>query len=197
MMMRGPAQQATGMTGGERLSEQDYQAFVLSGPGGTWELHAGRLVEKQALSGARGTVLARLARQLLAQLDAADFQIRINDGHVRAPADTILIPDLLVAPATTGSPGPARTLLTIYVEPAPLIVEVWTPPGDGYDVDVKIAIYQQRGDLEIWRIHPAERVLTTWVRQPEGTYVETIYQSGSRWPLASSGTPGRDPRYHA
>jgi Uma2 family endonuclease len=182
----------------QRMSEQEYERFVLSGIKGTWELHAGRLVEKPALSEPRGTIVSRLAQQLLAQLNAGHYQVRINAGFVRAPEDTILIPDLLVAPTAFDSPAAGRVSLAIHAEPLPLIVEVWGPSDADYDVAARIPIYQQRSDLEIWRIHPADRTLTTCVRQPDGTYAETIYQPGAGWPVARfSVPPTREPSYHA
>jgi Uma2 family endonuclease len=44
--------------------------------------------------------------------------------------------------------------LELYVEPLPLVVEVWSPSTGQYDVDEKLPEYQRRGDLEIWRFHP-------------------------------------------
>jgi len=57
----------------------------------------------------------------------------------------------------------------------------------GYDVDAKLAVYQQRGDLEIWRIHPYERTLTSWRRQPDGSYEESIHRGGTISPVALTG----------
>ena len=182
----------------QRMNEQEYEAFALSGIDGTWELHDGRLVKKPALRGDRGTVVSRLARQFLAQLDAAEYEVRINDARLRALGETILIPDLLVAPTASGPSDASRGLLTIRAKPVPLIVEVLSLPTEGYDVDAKILNYHQRGDLEVWRINPSERTLTTWVRRPDATYAETIYQSGTGWPAARfAAPPGRDSRFDA
>lgn len=52
---------------------------------------------------------------------------------------------------------------------------------------MKIPEYQHRGDLEIWRIHPYERTLTSWVRQSDGTYRQSIYQDGVVTPTALPG----------
>jgi hypothetical protein len=175
------------MSTGQRMSEQEYEAFVLSGAEGAWELHDGYLVEKPALSGPRGTVVTGLARQLLPQLDPAAYETRINDGRVRAGVDTILIPDVLIVPTADSASFGGGPGLVIHARPVPLVVEVWAPPTEGHDVDARIPRYQQRGDLEIWRIHPTERTLTTWVRQPDGTYQETIYQSGMALPTALRG----------
>ena len=61
-------------------------------------------------------------------------------------------------------------VLEVYDQPLPLVVEVWSRSTGDYDVEEKLAVYQQRGDLEIWRIHPYERTLTAWRRLPDGSY---------------------------
>ena len=58
------------------------------------------------------------------------------------------------------------------------MVEVWSRSTGGYDVNAKLPVYMERGDLEIWRIHPYERSLTSWVRQPDGSYQESVYRGG-------------------
>jgi Uma2 family endonuclease len=68
--------------------------------------------------------------------------------------------------------------LDAYSEPLPLVVEIWSPSTGDYDINQKLPGYQQRGDLEIWRIHPYERTLTVWRRQPTGAYAETVYRGG-------------------
>jgi len=73
-----------------------------------------------------------------------------------------------------GRPG----TLEYYEGPLPLVVEIWSPSTGDYDVDAKLPQYQQRGDLEIWRLHPYERTLTTWVRQPDGRYVKVVHTGG-------------------
>ena len=68
--------------------------------------------------------------------------------------------------------------------PLPLVVEVWSPSTGDHDVDTKIPEYQRRGDQEIWRLHPFERTLTMWRRQPDGAYVETTVYGGTVSPTA-------------
>jgi Uma2 family endonuclease len=80
-----------------------------------------------------------------------------------------------------------RPVLAIFSDPLPLVVEVWSPSTGDYDVDAKLPVYQQRGDLEIWRIHPYERTLTAWRRQPDGLYQETIHPEGVVKPMALPG----------
>jgi Uma2 family endonuclease len=56
-----------------------------------------------------------------------------------------------------------------------------------YDVEEKLREYQRRGDLEIWRLHPYERTLTTWRRQPDGGYQESTIRGGAVQPVALPG----------
>jgi Uma2 family endonuclease len=72
----------------------------------------------------------------------------------------------------------AQASFETYSAPLPLVIEVWSPSTGGFDVGTKLANYQRRGDLEIWRIHPRERTLTAWRRQPDGTYEVTVYRRG-------------------
>ncbi len=51
-----------------------------------------------------------------------------------------------------------------------------------YTVEQKLIEYQRRGDAEICRIHPHQRTLIAWLRQPDGTYTETLNTSGSIQP---------------
>jgi hypothetical protein len=45
-------------------------------------------------------------------------------------------------------------------------------------VDTKFPKYRDRGDLEIWRIHPFDRVVTAWRREADGSYSEATYRDG-------------------
>jgi len=78
-------------------------------------------------------------------------------------------------------------MLAIFSGPLPLVVEVWSSSTGDYDVDAKVPVYQQRGDLEIWRIHPYAPTLTSWQRQLDGSYQETVHRGGSVAPI---GLPG-------
>jgi hypothetical protein len=57
-------------------------------------------------------------------------------------------------------------------------VEVWSRPTGAYDFETKLQGYRERGDRENWFIHPYERTLTAWRRQPDGSYAEEIYRGG-------------------
>jgi Uma2 family endonuclease len=163
----------------QRVSEQEYQDFVLSGVAGSWELHDGRLVEKPGIARSwKHLAIASLLGVLLQnQLDLDEYRV-FFESRVRRPAATIFLPDVMVVPVTYGEGIAELPVLAIFSEPLPLVVEGWSPSTGEYDVDTKIPVYRQRGDAEIWRIHPYERTLTRWVRRPQGTYAASTYQGG-------------------
>ena len=161
----------------QRMSEQEYQAFVLSSAEGTWELHDGRLVEKPKMSFRHGQIPMLLGHLLLSQLDPAEYDV-VSELRVRRQEATVFVPDLMVVPRAYSEAIRDRPMLAVYSDPLPLVVEVWSPSTGDYDVDTKIPAYQQRGDLEIWRIHPYERTLTRWVRQPNGTHLASVHRGG-------------------
>ena len=104
--------------------------------------------------------------------------IAVGTGHV------------VVVPTEARLARPALKLLRAVVEQLAkrfgsfLVVEIWSPSTGTYDVDTKLSEYQQRGDLEVWRIHPYERTLTAWRRQPDGSYAMTLYDGGAIQPAA-------------
>jgi Uma2 family endonuclease len=168
------------------ISEEAYKRFVLSGVEGSWELHDGRLVEKPAMTFRHGQIPMLLGHFLLSQLDRAQFQV-VSELRVRRSSATVFVPDLMVVPAAYSEEIRDRPVLAIFSDPLPLVVEVWSPSTGDYDVDAKLPVYQQRGDLEIWLIHPYERTLTAWRRQPDGSYQETIHREGVVKPAALPG----------
>ena len=168
------------------MSEQEYREFVLSGEQGIWELHDGRLVEKPRMSFRHGNIPMLLGHFLLSQLDPDQYDV-VSELRVRRPAATVFVPDLMVVPTAYSAAIRDRPVLAIYSDPLPLVVEVWSPSTGDYDVEAKIPVYMQRGDLEIWRIHPYERTVTRWVRQPDGSYRETVHRGGT---IALSALPG-------
>ena len=109
----------------------------------------------------------------------------INAARVHRPDGFYYIPDLVVIPiAMIQAGGELVQALEVYDAPLPLVVEVWSPSTGDYDVDAKIPVYQERGDQEIWRIHPFDRTLTAWRRQPEVGYVATTYTGATIQPVA-------------
>jgi Uma2 family endonuclease len=167
------------------VTAETYRRLALEDPEGHWELHHGRLREKPSMSFRHNDVIAYLGGQLIQQLDRSQFRVRTNSGHLRRTDITFYIPDVFVIPTSIIGPERDREdVLEVYDEPLPLVVEVRSPSTDAYDVDQKIPEYQRRGDLEIWRVHPFERTVTAWRRQPDGTYTETVFPGGRVQPIA-------------
>ncbi|HEY3118391.1 MAG TPA: Uma2 family endonuclease, partial [Chloroflexota bacterium] len=102
-------------------------------------------------------------------------------------SESYYIPDVLVIPMELVRPLLPLYVLETYSSPLPLVVEVWSPSTGAFDVATKVPEYQARGDLEIWRIHPFERTLTMWRRQPDSTYTEEQYKGGPLRPVALPG----------
>jgi Uma2 family endonuclease len=170
----------------QRMSEQAYLEFVQSGEEGAWELHDGRLVEKPGMSWKHLDIVALLIVLLHQQLDRATYRV-FAESRVRRPAATVFLPDVAVVPTAYGEDIRDLPVLAIFSDPLPLVVEVWLPSTGDYDVDAKLPLYQQRGDLEIWRIHPYERTVTSWIRQADGSYQETLHRDGTISPVALPG----------
>ena len=160
------------------VSQQMYERVVLEDPDAKWEMYGGRLREKPGMTWAHSRIEVMLAYQLLQQLDLDEFHVSIDHGRVHTDR-SFYIPDLLVAPIAFSLPMRDRQdALEMYDQPLPLIVEVWSPSTGDYDIDAKLPGYQRRGDLEIWRVHPYERSVIAWRRQPDGSYIETTYGGG-------------------
>jgi Uma2 family endonuclease len=162
------------------IGEAEYRELALMGENRRLELFRGHLREKPPVSVEHGHVIMSLARLLFRQLDPAQFWVSVGQTRLRVSSDTYYIPDIVVAPAALERALRATPhVLDAYPQPMPLVVEVWSPSTGGYDLNVKLADYQRRGDLEIWYLHPYQRFLRTWRRQPDGAYAESIFQSGT------------------
>lgn len=158
------------------VSEQTYRQVLTEDPEGQWELHDGRLREKPPMSTEHNDVIALLGHILIRQLDRREFRVRVNAGRVRRTERNVFIPDVFVVPTALERRGRGRPgTLEVYAEPLPLVVEGWSPSTGDYDIDQKLPVYRERGDREIWRIHPFERTLLAAVRQPDGSYAETSH----------------------
>ena len=174
------------LTRTEQLSEQAFRELSLGDSQGRWELHHGQLRERPPMTAGHGRDMHRLLAQLYAQLDPRAYVLRTQHGRTRVSSDTYYIPNIVVIPAQVEAALHDREL-DAYPDPLPLVIEIWSPSTGDYDDNEKILGYQRRGDLEIWRVHPYERTLTTWRRRPDGTYVETTYRDGIIRPVALPG----------
>ncbi len=172
----------------EQISEEAYRRLALGDPGGQWELHEGRLREKPGMSVEHGDVMGDLAFPRQGQLGRNEFHVRTRHARLRRSSEHYYVPDVVVIPAALHralrqQPGS----LDAYAAPLPLVVEIGSPSTGSYDIDEKLPEHWARGDLEIWRIHPYERTLTAWRRQPDGSYAETVCRDGIVRPTSLPG----------
>ena len=169
------------------VSEQTFQQLALEDREGKWELYCGHLRRKPGMSYAHNRVGYWLSVQIATQIDRRRFDVRSDAGYVRRPSESYFIPDVFVIPIELTESLSAGRGLEFYDAPLPLVVEVWSPSTGDFDVETKLLEYQRRGDLEIWRIHPYERTLTAWRRQPDGSYAESSHRGGTIQPVAVPG----------
>lgn len=160
------------------VSEQTFLQLALEDPEGHWEWHCGFLRRKPGMTAEHNSGMFELAFRLANQLDRNQFRVRCNAGHVRRSPENYYIPDVFVIPADLERGQRDTRRLETYADPMPLVVEIWSPSTGDYGVESKLPEYQRRGDAEIWYIHPFDRTLTAWRRQPDGTCVEAVYTSG-------------------
>lgn len=171
-----------------RLSEAAYLELALAEHDRKWELRDGLLREKPGMTSRHNWLGEKLAFMLMSQLNWSEHQVRSDAGRVHRPGATFYIPDVFVAPTAYVRPFLDRhDVLEVFDQPLPLIVEVWSRSTGDYDLEEKLAVYKQRGDLEIWYIHPYERTLTTSRRLEDGTYEEALFRGGSVNPVALPG----------
>lgn len=162
-----------------RISNETYERLALDEPDRKWELWDGRPREKPGMTYAHNESAYRLGFTLGTQLDMSAYRVRVDAGRVHRPGSTYFIPDVFVFPVAYVTPRLRRDdVLEVYDQPLPFVAEVWSPSTGDYDRTEKFAAYRQRGDCEIWFLHPYERTLTTSRRQPDGSYTETLYTGG-------------------
>ena len=162
-----------------RLSEHDYRDLAVNDSDHQWELWDGMPVEKPLMSMKHEDVAAYLGAELIFQLDRRAYRVNINGGRARYTARNFYIPDVVVIPAAFKLPyEDDPDAFNAFAEPLPLVVEIWSRGAGDYNIAAKLPLYQKRGDLEIWFIHPYEHTLTAWRRQPDGSYAESVYTAG-------------------
>lgn len=162
-----------------QMTEQEYRELALTDEGHLYELWDGVPVEKPGMSFDHDVVAFYLGVALANQLDRREYVVNANGGKTRRSERYYFIPDVVVIPASYGQPlhGDPRGF-NAHAGPLPLVVEVWSRTTGHYDYAVKLQAYRERGDAEIWYIHPFERTLTAWRKQPDGSYVEEICRGG-------------------
>ena len=162
-----------------RISEREYRELALNEPDHLWELWDGVPQEKPLMSMLHNDVAAYLGAALINQLDPRVYRVNINGDKARISARSYFIPDVIVIPAAYKTPYQHDPrAVGAHAEPLPLVVEVWSRTTGQYDFTTKLQGYRERGDLEIWFIHPYERTLIAWRKELDGTYRETLHEGG-------------------
>jgi Uma2 family endonuclease len=162
------------------VSEATYEQLALEDDEGKWELVCGRPRQKPPMTTEHDETARRLVRRLIPQLDEDEFAVDKEGPKLRVPNGNYRIPDVCVLPSSLIERRlkefPAQ--LESYGDPMPLVIEIWSPSTGDIDLTDKLREYQQRGDAEIWHIHPYERTLTAWRRRPDGGYDISAYTGG-------------------
>lgn len=159
----------------QRMDPATYERLAAHDEYERTELWDGVPVEKPTMSHGHGDVMVALVIAIDPQLDFGQARLRVNHAKLAVPGGTYYIPDVAILPAAAfGEPTDAD----LNHAPAMLVAENWSPSTGAYDVNVKLPGYMARGDAEIWRVHPLERIVTRWVRMPDGRYQETTIADG-------------------
>jgi Uma2 family endonuclease len=167
------------MVAANHISEREYRDLALNDPDHRWELWDGELREKPLMSMKHDNVSFLLGYMLQSQLNWSMYRGNVNGGRARRSSRTYFIPDVVVIPANLQIPyEDDPRAFNAFAEQLPLVVEVWSRTTGAYDFATKLQAYRDRGDAEIWFIHPYEQTLTTWRRQMDGRYDEETHRGG-------------------
>lgn len=158
---------------------QALEEIVLAHPGAKVEMFNGEVREKQTMTIPHNLAQVRLVRELVPQLNFDRFDLRIDNVRLARTDSTFFIPDVCIIP----SPGnqairEAIAGLEMVREPCLFGAEIWSPTTGSFDLAQKVPEYMAREDREIWLLHPYDLTVTSWVRQPNGQYLQSIYQGG-------------------
>jgi Uma2 family endonuclease len=161
------------------VKDRILEALAQPGTEDRLEVHNGQLREKPSMTFGHGDLMFYLGLQLGDQLDRSQYRVRVNHGRLRRNDKTYYIPDVYVIPMSIITPErEASPELEIYDEPLPFVAELWSKSTGNYDAEEKLPEYKDRGDRVIWYLHPFEETVKAYVRQPNGSYTETLYRSG-------------------
>ncbi len=128
-------------------------------------------------------LLRQFANHLLGkrcQVYDAPFDVRLPaPGESDTAASTVVQPDLVVVcdhakldeQGCKGAPD--------------LVVEILSPATAAKDLKEKFVLYERVGVVEYWIVHPVEKAVTIYRRDPEGLYGRpSVYTAGDRIPVA-------------
>src|SRR5579884_1874539 len=159
------------------VSVKTFEQVALEDGDAQWELDRGVLRRKPDMTMQHNRTMSELGFQVRAQIDPAVWSVRVNAGHISLGDDSYYVPDVSVISVELEAQfeGVSNRLET-YAAALPFVAEVWSPSTGGYDVNTKLRRYQERGDAEIWLVHPFERTVRAWIRRPDGGYDERGYR---------------------
>ena len=167
------------------MTDEQFEQFALSCPDERWEMWDGVPRRKPPMTMEHGDLRDLIGIEIAKQLDLREYRVRFEGGFIRRRGRSYFRPDFCIIPialidARRGQPD----RLESYTEPLPLVGEVWSRSTARYDVNTKLVEYQALGHREIWYIHPYDRWVKTWRRQPDGTNVEAIHHGRLLSPAA-------------
>lgn len=114
------------------------------------------------------------------QAYVAPFDVRLpRAGEVDEKVDTVVQPDVLIV-------SDLDKLDHRGMRGAPhWLAEVLSPTTSSHDQAIKLPVYERAGVLEVWFVHPTDRVLTIY-RLAEGRYGRpTVLDMKGRTPIGT------------
>ncbi len=160
------------------ISLATYEQVALEDGDTIWEYVCGQLREKPGMTQEHNDAAGILTYLIQSQLNLQEYRVRNNSSRLRTSSGNSFVPDVAVLPVGMTAVQHGTGRLETYDQHVPFVAETWSKSTGDYDSNTKIPEYQARGDLEIWSVHPYEKLVTAWRRQSAGTYTETVYRDG-------------------
>ena len=136
-----------------------FEQLALEEPTEKWELDCGRVRKKPPMTMEHYDLAFELAYTIRSQVSHDAFHVRCDQGRL-VTKQSYLVPDVFVVSANEALRFRGRDeTLEAYDRPVPFVAEIWSRSTGDYDVTEKLARYQERGDAEIWLIHPYDRTV--------------------------------------
>jgi Uma2 family endonuclease len=160
------------------VSIKTFEQLALEEPAEKWELADGHVRKKPAMTMKHYDLAFELAYAIRSQVSHDRFHVRCDQGRLLS-GTSYLVPDVFVVEANQADQfrGLDATL-EAYSEPVPFVAEVWSRSTGQYDLAGKLDAYRQRGDQEVWLLHPYEKWIRINLRGPSGDYIESDVRSG-------------------
>jgi Uma2 family endonuclease len=160
-----------------QITERTFEDIVLANPGRKLEMYEGQVREKPQMSIGHIRMEAKLFLQLATQWKGSAFEVRMSRAPVRRSARNYSLPDAYVVPRHPR--GVPLQRFEEFADPLPYVAEIWSPSTGAYDIDEKLPGYRDRGDREIWRLHPLEPRVRACRGRPNGSYEQLEFESGA------------------